>query len=507
MRLIKDKNYRKVAIIIAIPLLIVAQYYLFKFGVLRPMVKGVEIQIVDGEYIKDIDKYVVKLNDTLELSKGDYVTVPSYAKPPNIKFKVLDDTNTLKIEGNKVTALKEGFSSIGIMKNSRVLKKATIKVVDPKVENLYVNTSNELNYVGDSAKINTTVEVDYKKFEKSYKATYTSSNENILKIEDDEIKAVGVGSATVYVKSKDKVETIKYNIRAKVASIEISNKIQIEVGQNEKLNPNIITNPRGLKHPKITFELLGSKMPISRAIRLDANGTIVGLREGEEKVKITCGNKSKIVTINVVKESVTNKNIENLEVTYEIVDNKMILKLTWDYLKDVYDYDIYLRNNTLNESNFNVVKSINIKEEEIPENGKITTTLEIDLTNEKNQDLDVYVLGKTNVGNTKPSNTQSIKYDSNNIGNEKVQNVSASENKENNTVNITWDLINNPNYTYSVYIKDNLKEETEFKLYKEGLKINTLTINTEQSGVDMDVYVVANYNGQSSIQSDIVNVK
>ena len=60
MIFVKNKKYRKIAIIISIPILLVAQYYLFKFGILRPMVKGVEIEIVDGEYVKDIDKYVVK---------------------------------------------------------------------------------------------------------------------------------------------------------------------------------------------------------------------------------------------------------------------------------------------------------------------------------------------------------------------------------------------------------------------------------------------------------------
>ncbi|RDY24566.1 hypothetical protein CHF27_002685 [Romboutsia maritimum] len=507
MRLIKDKNYRNLAIVISIPLLIIAQYYLFKFGVLRPMVKGVEIQIVDGEYIKDIDKYVVKLNDTLELSIGDYITIPSYAKEPNIRFKVLDNTETLKIEGNKMTALKEGFSSIGIMKNSRVLKKATIKVVDPKVENLNLNISDDLNYVGDTAKINSTVQVDYKKFEDSYKAVYESSNENILRIENNEIKAVGVGTATVYAKSGDKEESISYTIRAKVAKIEISDNLQIEIGQNQKLNPSIITSPRNLKHPNITYELLGSKIPVSRAIRLDSDGTVVGLREGEEKVKIICGNKSKIITINVVKESITNKSIENLNLTYEVVDNKMIVKLTWDYFKDVFNYDIYLRNNTLNESEFKMVKSINIKESEVGSDKKVTTTLEIDLTNNQNQDLDIYVVGKTTVGNTKQSNTQSIKYDPSPIENEKVENLSGTINKENNTVEATWGLMNNPNYTYSVYIKDNTDIKEEFRLYKDNLNTNNVTIDTKGPDINLDIYVIANYNGRSSIKSEVINIK
>ena len=88
------------------------------------MIKGAEIEIVNGDYIKDIDKYIIKLNETIDLSDGDYIKIPSYAKEPNIWFNVLDNSGVLKLEGNKITAMKEGISSIAIMKNSRILKKA-----------------------------------------------------------------------------------------------------------------------------------------------------------------------------------------------------------------------------------------------------------------------------------------------------------------------------------------------------------------------------------------------
>lgn len=39
----------------------------------------------------------------------------------------------------------------------------------------------DLKHVGDSATIESTIEVDYDKFKKSYKPVYKSSNENILK--------------------------------------------------------------------------------------------------------------------------------------------------------------------------------------------------------------------------------------------------------------------------------------------------------------------------------------
>ena len=104
------------------------------------MVKGIEIEMENGDYIKDIDKFIIKLNDTVTLSTGDYVIIPDYAKEPNIYFKSLDDSNILSINGNEVTANQEGTTVIGVMKNSRILKKINIKVVNPKVEkfNCYI---------------------------------------------------------------------------------------------------------------------------------------------------------------------------------------------------------------------------------------------------------------------------------------------------------------------------------------------------------------------------------
>lgn len=91
MKSVKNINYKVITImvIIIIPILLIAQYYLFKFGAITPMVKGIEIEMEDGDYVKDIDKFVMKLNDTVTLSTGEYVIIPSYAKNPHIYFKIL----------------------------------------------------------------------------------------------------------------------------------------------------------------------------------------------------------------------------------------------------------------------------------------------------------------------------------------------------------------------------------------------------------------------------------
>ena len=103
-----------------------------------------------------------------------------------------------------------------------------------------------------------------------------------------------------------------YNIQAKIAKISIPSTIKIAQNETKKLNPKIITEPKGLKHGKIKYELVDRKVPIDYAISLSKDGTITGLKEGTEKVRITCGDKQKIVTIKVEKESIVDKIIKNI---------------------------------------------------------------------------------------------------------------------------------------------------------------------------------------------------
>ena len=266
MRIFKDEKGTRIALILLIPVFLIAQYYLFKFGILKPMVKGLEIQIVNGEYIQDIDKFVIKAGHSVTLSGGEYIKVPKYAKEPKISFKILDNNKVLKIVENdygeentaKLVGLKEGYSSIALVKDSRVIKKATVLVVDPKVESLDMSVDGSLVFVGDSATVNTSIEVDYKRFDDTYDVIYESSNEDVLNVDGNKVKAVGVGRATLYAKSGDKIDAIRYNISARVSSIKVDKEIEIEIGRSKKIEPIIITSPRNLKHPTIEYQLLES---------------------------------------------------------------------------------------------------------------------------------------------------------------------------------------------------------------------------------------------------------
>ncbi|WP_419749475.1 Ig-like domain-containing protein [Terrisporobacter petrolearius] len=413
-----DKDKKIIFIVVLLPLLFFVQYYLFKSGDIPPMIKGVNIKIIEGEYIQDIDKYVVKLGDNVVLSAGDYIKIPGYAKDPNIKFTILDNTKTIKLKNNSnkekntviLKALKTGYTSVAIMQNSRVLQKATIRVVDPSIEDLNVSVDGTLKYVGDEAEISSSVEVDYKEFNNSYNVTYESSNENVLKVINNKIKAVGVGKATVYAKSKDKVEARRYNIVARLKGIEINNSFDIAVGEAIKLKPKIITAPKNLTPPKTSYKFSQSKLPVERAVTFEDDGTIVGIRQGSEKITISCGEgenkRIEVVTINVKEGTLENSMVRNLCSKYIIEDNKLKIALSWDILNGATNYDIYIKDDIKGDSRFELYKSIT--QESFLKNSNIMINIELDEDIEEIA-YEIYVVGRNEEGTSKPSNIESIK--------------------------------------------------------------------------------------------------
>ena len=154
---------------------------------ISPQIKGLKVKVVDGQYIKDIDKYVIKLNKEVIFSTGDYVKFPVYAKNINLDFKSLDEDNIVKIENNsenikntfKITGVKKGLTSVAVVKKNKIVKKFNILVVDPKVIDLNTEIEGSLKYVGDKAVIKNYVEVDFDRFDEKYNVEYESSDEDV----------------------------------------------------------------------------------------------------------------------------------------------------------------------------------------------------------------------------------------------------------------------------------------------------------------------------------------
>lgn len=403
------ENKRLIRLVVIIPLLLVGQYFMFSKGVISPIVKGVEIKIIGGNYIKDLDKYIIKLGDDVEISAGNYVKIPGYAKDPKLWFNALDDNGIIEIKDNKITALKEGYTSVAVMKGNRLIKKAMLKVVNPDVESLDMDLSDELKYVGDKATISSSVAIsDYQKFKDTYKAKYLSSDESILKIDGDKVEAVGVGTATISGECGDKLVEIPLKIEAKVSKLEVANEFILEEGQTTNINPKVTTSPKGLKPPKVEYRYADRKKKSDRATKVSSSGKISAIREGSEKIVVSCGEKERIIKVTVKKRSVKNSTIKNINYSYEVGEENIKLDVSWDSLEGIKSYDIYVKD--YDDEEYNIIQSVSQSEEK---EGKINTTLEIGLSEiGENQDksLEIYIVGVGEKESTKPSDKIIIKY-------------------------------------------------------------------------------------------------
>ena len=153
----REKKNRIYFIVIAVFITLIGQYFLFKYGKISPLVKGVELRISKGNYIQNIDEYVIKLGNSIKVNSGDYIIIPPYASKPKIGYKA-SNNDVLSIKGNTITGIKEGYSALMTTKDGRIIRKTTIRVVDPKVEKLDVDIG-ELKYVGDSTSIDVNIDV------------------------------------------------------------------------------------------------------------------------------------------------------------------------------------------------------------------------------------------------------------------------------------------------------------------------------------------------------------
>lgn len=504
MGFLREKKNIIYFFIVLIPIIAILQYFLFKYGVISPLVKGIELNIKTGSYIQNIDEYVIKLGETIEVDNGDYIMIPSYASKPELAYKASDE-NIILVDGEKITAIQEGYSALMVTKNNRSIKKATIRVVDPKVENLDVNIANPIKYVGDSSDIEVDISVNFN-FNEEHKYTSEITNEDVIQIEDGKIKAIGVGSSNLIIKSGDKQQIYEFkNIQAKVNNIDVAQVVDVEINETKKLNVSVETIPRNLKHPNIKYEVIDVRYPIAKVVDVSSNGSITGLREGTGKIKVTCGNKSKIINVNVSKESIKNKDIENLDVKSKIENSKLEIIVSWDSIPNVFDYEIYLRNNSIGETEFNLYREVHIDEE----NKRIQETIIIDLNEIENPSIDLYVVGKDEQAYSKKSSIAQVRHDyqnPNNIKNKKVENLAGTIN-EDNSISISWDKIPDIECSYSVYIKNNLiTSDGGYELYQHGITDNSINIPSLGDSIDVDIYIIANNTQGSSGESNILNL-
>lgn len=524
-------NKKKIGMILAIPLMLGILYSGLRFGYISPMVKGLDVHILGGTFITNINKYVIKVGDKVGLSAGNYIVVPTFSKEPTLKFAVLDDSGVLSVENNTLIANKEGISSIGILNKNRVLKKTTIMVVNPTIKNMETAVNNRIKYYGDKAKIASTVNIDdYKKLEKGYKLNYSTTDPNILKISGDTVEAVGVGEAKLISRYDRKEIQTSFNILPRVDSLNIDNIYSLEEGQSIQLHPKIVTSPEGSKS-NIKYKVLGSSnykkfdkdkydenklvhfgdsgLEKSLGITVDKDGNIKANRIGTYLIELSSGEKSKKTSVEVKERSFENIEVKNLQYLFEKKKDEIDLELGWDYNDRVNNYRIYVKD--ASDEEFSIFTTIKTNKNFVSNGNRVSELLKLSLDKENSDsyDFQVYVVGYNGAEETKKSNTIRINNKSTEDFQKKhVSNIKYRTDRENSTISFKWSPIDNKKYTYRIYYKNMELKEPGYKLVAKNIEKNTTTIRVDDNMINYNFYIVAiNEEGQISAFSKPVRIK
>lgn len=150
--------------------------------------------------LSDNEGYQVKLNMT-----------PFFAKEP-MNEVVSEDSSIAKIEDGKIQGISEGKTNLILYVDGKEVKKVPITVSQIGVKDFKIHYDGELNLVGDS--ISPNIEIiyfnDIKKGEVN--TTFSSSNEDVVRVNKNKLVAIGEGKTTVTVKVNDLEKKLIFNI-------------------------------------------------------------------------------------------------------------------------------------------------------------------------------------------------------------------------------------------------------------------------------------------------------
>lgn len=399
------KKYKKELIIIfslAI-ILIIGQFILFNRGIISSRIYNFTVSINEGKHIiEDNDTIVIPLGETVNINI-DYNIMPFYGYEGDVIYKIDDESIAKLDENNNLKGEIEGTTSLSIIRDNEVVYTYEIIVVKPKIERLVLSMNEELQKVGDSGKLDVGVIRNYD-FDTENKISYKSTDKRVVTVDDNGIvEVVGAGKASIVVTCEGVTAEEEFLISLIVEELIVDYDIDLEVGEEHKLNVEVVTNSDSNNKPKVMFSLEREDDSSESIISMDGNGNIKALREGTQIVKVSCGNLEKSIIVTVNPKDITKIKVENLSSKFQIVDEYLNIDLTWNSLElsDSYEYDIYTK--FKGEDVFSIIGTID---------GRNTGySIKYDLSDyDGDGNIEIYVVGRNDKGESKKSNTVNIKF-------------------------------------------------------------------------------------------------
>ena len=208
-------------------------------GIININVINEKINITDIDIKeKELSLYV---NDTYELTINTY---PVNATNENLIYSV-SDNSILTITNGIVKGIKEGTARIKVEnKDSNVYNTVIVNVYENpdiiEVENIDINEEDITMYVGSSKNINYLLEP----VNANQELNWSSSDNNVVLVDNGIIRAINRGEATIYVNVNDMSDSISVKvIDAPLLSINISDEnIYLKPGETHALKIGFVPN-------------------------------------------------------------------------------------------------------------------------------------------------------------------------------------------------------------------------------------------------------------------------
>ena len=272
----------------------------------------VEIPVKVNKPVIPVDE--IKVNkDKIELTEGETdkieVTVtPDDATNKEVTFSSSDETVVKVDENGNVEAIGEGDAVITVTSKDDpdIYVEIPVKVNKPviPVDEINVNKDKIELTEGETDKLEVTVTPDDAT---NKDVTFSSSDETVVKVDENgNVEAIGDGDAVITVTSKDDPDIfVEIPVKVNKPVIPVDeikvNKDKIELTEGETDKIEVTVTPDDATNKEVTFSSSDETV-----VKVDKNGNIEAVGEGEAVITVTSKDKSEVsvnVTIKVSKKS------------------------------------------------------------------------------------------------------------------------------------------------------------------------------------------------------------
>ena len=277
------------------------------------------VEIMGGDITVDID----------ETTKINVYVKPEDATIPEITYESSDETVVRVDENGNITPVGEGTATITVTSVDDPTKTDTVTVtVKIPVTDITVDKTEISLNKGETDKITVT---EVKPVEATNKeVTYESSDETVVKVDENgNIVAVGEGTATITVTSKDNKdvkEEIPVTVKIPVTELTVTDDFTLNVGEEKNVDAKVNEDAT---NKELIYE---SSNP--GVVKIDSDGNVVAVGEGTATITVTSKEdpsitetvtvtvKIPVVDIEVEREDITLPEGDSDKITVTVIPNE-----------------------------------------------------------------------------------------------------------------------------------------------------------------------------------------